>query len=123
MPLNKESKSNIYIYPWESYESNHSPSTNEKELSSLPRLRSPTLWALTKCMEKKLTSIPQECSELYWTSSEATPHKTAAVRPPTTYHKKLSKLDEPDMKDTAEEVRTNSLAMYSCRPLHKDEQR
>ena len=32
---------------------------------------------------------------------EAAPHKSAAVR-------KLSKLDEPDMQDTAGEVRTNS---------------
>ena len=35
---------------------------------------------------------------------------------------KPSKLDEPDMRDTAEEVRTNSWAMYSCGPLHTDEQ-
>ena len=39
---------------------------------------------------------------------EATPHKTAALRPPTTHHKKLSKLDELDMRDTAGEVRKNS---------------
>ena len=32
---------------------------------------------------------------------EATPHKAATVRPHTT-HKTLSKLDEPDMRDTAE---------------------
>ena len=40
---------------------------------------------------------------------EATPHKAAAIRPPTSYSsRKLSKLDEPDMRDTAEEVRTSS---------------
>ena len=39
---------------------------------------------------------------------EATPHKTVAVWPPTTHHKKLSKLDEPDTWDTTGEVRTNS---------------
>ena len=41
------------------------------------------------------------------------------------YHpsRKLSKLDEPDMWDTAGEVRTSSLVMYSGGPLHMDEQR
>ena len=37
--------------------------------------------------------------------------------------RKLSKLDEPDMRETAGEVRTNSWVMYSCGPLHMDEQR
>ena len=43
----------------------------------------------------------------------------------TTYHhhEGLSKLDEPDTQDTAEEVGTNSWVMYSCGPLHMDEQR
>ena len=36
---------------------------------------------------------------------------------------KLSKLDEPDMRDTAGEVGTSSWMMYSCGPLHMDEQR
>ena len=35
--------------------------------------------------------------------------------------RKLSKLDEPDMRNTAREVRTNSLAISSCGPLHMDE--
>ena len=37
---------------------------------------------------------------------EATPHKAAAIRPPTTHHPspKLSKLDEPDIQVTAGEV-------------------
>ena len=39
---------------------------------------------------------------------EATPHKTPTVRPPASYHKKLFKLDEPDMQDTAGEAGTNS---------------
>ena len=40
------------------------------------------------------------------------------------YHplRKLSKLDEPDMQDTAGEVGMNSLATYSRGPLHMDEQ-
>ena len=37
---------------------------------------------------------------------EVTPNKTAAVWPLTS--RKLLKLDEPDMRDTAGEVRTNS---------------
>ena len=42
-----------------------------------------------------------------------------------TYHlsRKLSKLDEPDMRDTAGKVGTNSLVTYSSGPLHMDEQR
>ena len=31
--------------------------------------------------------------------------------------RKPSKLDEPDMQDTAVEVRLNSLAMYFCGPF------
>ena len=37
--------------------------------------------------------------------------------------RKLSNLDEPDMRDTAGEVGTNLLVTYSCGPLHMDEQR
>ena len=42
-----------------------------------------------------------------------------------TYHpsQKLSKLNEPQMKVTVGEIRTNSKAMYSCGPLHKEEQK
>ena len=42
-----------------------------------------------------------------------------------TYHpsQKLSTLDEPDMRDTAGEVGTNSLVTYSCGPPHMDKQR
>ena len=39
--------------------------------------------------------------------------------PPIT---KTIKSDEPDMQDTAGEVRTNSSAIYSRGPLHMDEQ-
>ena len=42
-----------------------------------------------------------------------------------TYHPswKLSKLDEPDMRDTGGEVGTSSEVMYSCGPFHMVEQR
>ena len=42
-----------------------------------------------------------------------------------TYHssRKLSKLSKLDMQNTGGEVKINSLEMYSCRPLHMNEQR
>ena len=39
---------------------------------------------------------------------EATPHQASTIRPPTSHHEKLSKLDEPDMQDTAGKARTSS---------------
>ena len=87
----------------------------------------------------------QECCEQYWTSHgssttqsssckvtylpswklsktcrtlEVAPHKAAVVRSPTTHHENY-----PDMQDTAGEVETSSLGMYSCGPLHMDVQR
>ena len=38
----------------------------------------------------------------------ATTHKTPTVRPPVPLSRKLFKLDEPDMQDTAGEAGTNS---------------
>ena len=65
----------------------------------------------------------QECCEQYWTSpGDSTPQSssyTAAYHPSW----KLSKLDEIDMRETAGKVGTSSYVMYSCRPLHMDEQR
>ena len=65
-----------------------------------------TTWTLTKRMEKNLTTT-QECCEQYWTSlGGSTPQSnssTATYRPPW----KLSKLNEPDMRDIAWEVGTN----------------
>ena len=62
---------------------------------------------LTKHMEKKIdgnyTRMLQAILNESWGQ-----HKTAAVRITTTHHKKLSKLDEPDMWDTAGDVRMNS---------------
>ena len=39
---------------------------------------------------------------------EATPYKAPTIRPSASHHKKLSKLDEPDMQDTAGEAGTSS---------------
>ena len=38
----------------------------------------------------------------------ATPYKAPTIRPPTSHHKKLSKLDKPDIQDTAGEAGTSS---------------
>ena len=38
----------------------------------------------------------------------AIPHKTPSIRPPASYHEKLFKLDEPDMRGTAGEAGTNT---------------
>ena len=62
-----------------------------------------TTWTLTKRLEKKL-----ECCEQYWTSPGGnTPqgsNYTAICLP----SRKLSKLDEPDIQDTAGEAGTTS---------------
>ena len=67
-----------------------------------------TTWMLTKHMEKKLDSNYTRMQQLY------------GHLPPIM---KLTKLDEPDMWDTAGEVRLNSYTIYSCEPLHMDKQR
>ena len=59
------------------------------------------------CGEKSLIAIIQECCEQYWTSPGGyTPQSCSCT---ATYHPSwnLSKLDEPDMWDTAGEVGTN----------------
>ena len=53
---------------------------------------------------KSLTAITQECCVQYWTSpGDSTPQSSSYT---TSYHpsRKLSKLDEPDIQDTAGEV-------------------
>ena len=47
--------------------------------------------------------------------------KAAVVRPPTSHLKKLSKLDEQDMRDNAGEVRTNLKVTLSYGPFHTEE--
>ena len=60
----------------------------------------------------------QECCEQYWTSPGGnTPqgtNYTATCLP----SRKISKLLEPDMQDTAGEAGTSSWMMYSYRPPH-----
>ena len=64
-----------------------------------------TTWTLTKRMEKKLDGkLHKNAASYIEQVPEATPHKATAYS--ATYHpsRKLSKLDEPDMRDTAGEV-------------------
>ena len=78
-----------------------------------------TTWTLTERTEKKLDSNYTKCCEQYWTSpGGSTPQSsscTATYRP----SRKLSKLDAPDMRDTAGEV----ITMCSCVLLHINGQR
>ena len=53
-------------------------------------------------------AIAQECCEQYEQVLAATPHKAPTIRPPASLSRKLSKLDEPDMWDTAGEAGTSS---------------
>ena len=79
---------------------------------------------LTKRMEKKsLTAITQECCELYWKSPGGNIPKSSNYTATNHPSRNVSKLDKPDMRDTAEEVRTKSQAIYSCGLHHMDEQR
>ena len=57
---------------------------------------------------KSMTAITQECCKQYWQNREgSTPQSSSCT---ATYHpsRKLSKLDEPDLKDTARKVGTSS---------------
>ena len=65
-----------------------------------------TTWTPNKRMEKRLDG--NYTRMLYWASpGGSTPQNSSCT---ATYHpsRKLSKLNEPDMQDTAGEVRTNS---------------
>ena len=64
-----------------------------------------------------------EYCEQYWTSPGGNTLQNSSYT--ATYHpsRKLSKLDEPDIRYTAGEVRTSSWATYFCEPLHMSEQR
>ena len=77
-----------------------------------------TSWTLTKHMEKKLdgnyTRMLRAILNKSW-RQHPTKQQLYGYLPPI---RKLSKLDEPGTQDTAGEI-----GMYSCGPLHMDEQR
>ena len=62
------------------------------------------LYGSTTWMEKSWTAITEECYEKYWTSPGGNIPQNS--RYTATYHpsRKLSKLDQPGMRDTAGEV-------------------
>ena len=74
-------------------------------------------------LRKSLTIITQECYELYWSSPGGKTTQNSSCTATKHPSQTPSKLDEPYMRDTAGEVRMNSKAIYSCGPLHIDEQR
>ena len=78
-----------------------------------------TTWTLTKHMEKNLDG---NCTRILRTNPGGNIPQDSSCT--ATYHpsRKPSKLDEADMRNTAEEVRNNSEAIYSSGPLHTDEQ-
>ena len=82
-----------------------------------------TTWTLNKRLEKKLdgnyTRILWAILNRSWKQYSQSSSYTATYHP----SRKLSKLDKPDMQDTAGEVGTSSLVMYSYRPLHMVEQK
>ena len=57
---------------------------------------------------KSLTAITKECCKQYWISPRDSTLQSSSCT--ATYHpsRKLSKLDEPDIRDTAGEVETSS---------------
>ena len=54
---------------------------------------------------------------------EAAPQSSSSYTASNHPSRKLSKLDEPDMRDIAGEVGTSSSVMYSCGPLNMDVKR
>ena len=82
-----------------------------------------TTWTLTKRMEKKLdsnyTRILRAILNKSW-RQHPTKQQLYGHLPPIT---KISKFDGPETRDIAGEVGTSSWGMYSCGPLHMDEQR
>ena len=82
-----------------------------------------TTWMLINGWRKSLTTTTQESCEQYLSSPGDNTQQSSIYT--ATYHpsRKLSKLNEPDTRDTAEDVGTSSQGMYSCGPLHMHEQR
>ena len=65
-----------------------------------------TTWTLTKRLEKK-TAITQECCKQSWTSPGGNTPQDTNCTATCLLSRKLFKLDEPDMQDTAGEAGKN----------------
>ena len=68
-------------------------------------------------------AITQECWEQYWTSPGGNTPQGTNYTATCLSSRKLSKLDELDMQDTAGEARTSSYVMYSYGPPHMAKQK
>ena len=67
-----------------------------------------TTWTLTKRMEKKLDGNYTESCELYWTNPGGNTPQNSSCTATNHPSRKQSRFDEPEMRDTVGEVRTNS---------------
>ena len=79
-----------------------------------------TTWTRTKSMAKTLDGTTQECCKLFWTCHGGITLQNSICM--ATYHPsvKLSKLDEPDIRDTAGEVRTTLISdILQWTPSHE----
>ena len=81
-----------------------------------------TTWTLTKRLRKSLMATTQECCEQFWTSPGGNTPKSSSCTATNLPSRKLSKLDEPDMQDTAGEAGTSSEVMFSYGPPHMAKQ-
>ena len=70
-----------------------------------------------------ISLFTQECWEQYWTSPGGNTPQDTNYTATCLPSRKLYKLDEPDMQDTAGEARTNSSVMYSYGPPHMAKQK
>ena len=77
-----------------------------------------TTWTRAKHMEKKLDGNYTRMQQAILNNTSQNSRYTVTNHP----SRKLSKLDEPGTRDTVD-VRANSSAIYSCGPLHMDEQK
>ena len=78
---------------------------------------------LLNVWRKSLMATAQECCEQYWTSPGGSIQQSSSCMDTDHSSRKLYKLDEPDMQDTAGEVATSSKVIYSFGPLHMAEQK
>ena len=82
------------------------------------------LWHINlhRLFNANLTATTQECCQQYWTGPGGNTQQSSSCMATYDPSRKVSKLDETDMQDTAGEVGTSSQVMYSYGPLHMAEQ-
>ena len=89
---------------------------------SIPLYGCPT-GTLIKWMEKKLDGNYTKCCEQYQISPRDNTRQSSSYTATYLPSRKLSKLDEPDMQDTAGEAGTSSWVIFSYGPHHMAEQK